>query len=151
MKEPDRGGSARQRALYIVLVIAVLGAIGGLCYFALTPQPEERFTEYYILGLDGRASNYPSELRVGEEGRVVVCIVNHEHQVVNYRVEIRINGVKDKELGPILLHHEDKWQQEVGFTLAESGNNQKVEFLLYKNEEAEPHSEPLYILINVTE
>ncbi len=40
----------------------------------------ERFTEFYILGLEGKADNYPDELTVGEEGRVILGIVNHEHE-----------------------------------------------------------------------
>lgn len=50
---------------------SILGAIGTLAYVIITPKAGERFTEFYILGLEGKADNYPDELTVGEEGRVI--------------------------------------------------------------------------------
>ena len=105
------------KVLLVVLVIAILGALG---YIIATPKVGERFTEFYVLGTEGKAVDYPRVLVVGKEGRVVVGIVNRERETI------------------------------VSFMPNKAGDNQKVEFLLYKNEEAEPHSEPLYILINVT-
>jgi uncharacterized membrane protein len=43
-----------------------------------------------------------------------------------------------------------KWEQEVGFKPRHAGNNQKVEFLLYKNNEVKPES-TVHFWINVKE
>jgi len=74
---------------------------------------------------------------VGEEGKVIVGIINQEHETVSYRVEVRINGMKSSEVGPIVLEHEEEWELEVSFVPLVSGNNQKVEFLLYKQGQTE--------------
>ena len=37
-------------------------------YVIITPKEGEKFTEFYILGPNGTASDYPTELKVGEEG-----------------------------------------------------------------------------------
>ncbi len=135
--------------LSIILVVAILGALGVLSYFIVAPKVGERFTEFYILGLGGKATDYPKEIRVGEEGKVIVGIMNHEHEVVRYRVEVKIDGVKDNEVGPVVLANEQRWEEVVTFTPDKAGDNQKVEFILYKNEEAEPSLKLLHLWIDV--
>jgi uncharacterized membrane protein len=131
-------------------VLAIGGALGTLGYVIATPRVGERFTEFYILGLEGRAEDYPRELRVGEEGRVIVGIINREHETVSYRVEVRIEGVINNEVGPIALEHDEKWREIVSFTPHRAGDGQKVEFLLYKNGEVEPYLR-LHLWLDVTE
>ncbi|MCL0091512.1 DUF1616 domain-containing protein [Dehalococcoidales bacterium] len=147
---PGWGGGAWDKVLSITLVIAILGAVGMLGYVIATPKVGEKFTEFYILGLEGKAVDYPRELRVGEEGRVIVGIINNEHRIVNYRVEVRINGVRNSEIGPVVLEHDKKWEGEVSFTPEVAGEKQKVEFLLFKDEEAEPYLK-LHLWIDVSE
>ena len=48
-----------------------------------------------------------------------------------------------------MLEHDEKWEETVSFTPARVGDNQKTEFLLYKNEESEPYLEPLHLWVNV--
>jgi uncharacterized membrane protein len=138
------------KALSIVLVLSMLGAIGVLSYVLTAPRGEERFTEFYLLGPEGTTENYPSEMVVGEEGTVTLGIVNHERQEVSYHVEVQINGVKNAELGPLVLAQGEEREEEVSFVPQEAGDNQRVEFLLYKNEEEEPYT-TLYFFINVNE
>ena len=139
------------KILSIVLIVAIVGALGTLSYVITMPKSGEKFTEFYILGKEGQAANYPKELSVGEEARVIVGIINHEHEIVSYQVEVQINGIQASLFGPIVLEHDGKWEQEVSFTPNVSGVNQKVEFLLYKNGAAEPSEESLHLLINVTD
>ena len=151
LKLPQWAGMSNlDKGLSIGLVVAIVAALGCLGYVIANPKQGEKFTEFYILGPEGKAENYPQQVMVGEEAKVILGIVNHEHQPLSYRVVIEINGVKDKELGTGMLAHEEKWEQVVGFTPAEVGVKQKVEFWLYKDEEAQPHLEqPLHLYINV--
>ena len=148
MKTPGWGSVIRAKALYIVLVIAILGVLGTLGYMISMSSGGEPFTEFYILGVNGEATDYPKEIRAGEEARVIVGIINRENEAVNYRVEIRINGVKNNEVGSITLVDEQKWETVTSFTPTAAGENQKVEFLLYKNRGVEPYLKPLYLWIN---
>jgi len=52
-------------------------------YVIAVPKVGERFTEFYILGLNGKAMDYPSELKLGEGGKVIVGIANREHEIVS--------------------------------------------------------------------
>ncbi len=94
----------------IVLVAAILGAIGTLGYVIATPEVGERFTQFHILGLEGEAEGYPKELGVGEEARVIVGIVNQEHEDMSYRVEVTIDGTINEQIGPVVLAHQEKWR-----------------------------------------
>jgi uncharacterized membrane protein len=137
------------KVLSIILVASILGAIGAIAYVIVTPKTGEKFTEFYVLGLDGEASNYPSELVVGEEGSVILVIVNHEHEDdLTYRVEILVDGEVNGTIGPLALNHDERWESEVGFVPQDVGDDQKVEFILYKNGEDEPYSS-LHLWIDV--
>lgn len=169
--------SLLNRVLTGVLVVAIVGAIGTLFYVIANPV-EEKYTEFAILGRGGKAVDYPREfvmsggevVMVGYEGsegdirrfnesrgRVILQIVNREQQEVSYRVEVLIDGEKVKVsldgqegdgVGPLLLTHEERWEQEVSFTPQHIGDKQKVEFVLYKD--GQPYfEEPLYLWIDV--
>lgn len=129
---PGWGGSVWERVLRIILVLAILGALGTLGYLTISPKVGERFTEFYILGLGGEATDYTNRLAVGEEGRVIVGIINRERESVTYRVEIMIDGAKNSELGPVTLEYNEKREEVLGFTPNRVGDKQRVEFLLYR-------------------
>ncbi|MFC2010972.1 DUF1616 domain-containing protein [Chloroflexota bacterium] len=140
------GGSVWDRVLSITLVLAILGALGMLIYVVAAPV-EEKFTEFYLLGLSGEAKDYPSQLMAGEEGKVIVSIINREQETVTYRVGVRIDGVISNEAGPVTLEHGEKWEETVGFTPDRAGDKQKVEFLLYSQAESEVYQR-LHLLVD---
>jgi uncharacterized membrane protein len=122
------------RILTALMVLAVLGALGSLGYMIAKPKLGESFTQFYLLGLEGKAEGYPRQIVVGENASVVLGIANHEHQSTSYRIEIAIDGQKVATLGPITLAHEEEWEETVSFSPARVGLHQKVEFWLYKDE-----------------
>lgn len=137
------------KVLTIVLMVVILGATGTVIYAIATPRGGERSTEFYITGLEGEAIDYPSDLKVGEKGKVIVRVTNYEKVEASYRVEVRIDGMKNNEVGPIVLGNEQKWEEIISFTADRAGDNQKVEFFLYKNEETAPYLNPLHLWVNV--
>jgi len=139
------------KVLNIILIGAILGAIGTLGYIIARPGLDKGFTEFYLLGPEGKATGYPEMLRVGEEGRVLAGITNQEGEVVSYRVEVRIEDVRQSRLEPVELGHNEKWEGMVGFTPHRAGDSEKVEFWLYRNGQSEPYLEPLYLWVKVTE
>jgi uncharacterized membrane protein len=140
-----------ERVLSVVLVTALVSALGMLAYVIATPVAQERFTEFYILGLQGKATDYPEELKVGEEGKVIVGIINQEREKVAYRVEVRIDGVRNNETELITLEHGDKFETIIGFTPSSAGERAKAEFSLHRDGNDEPYLEPLHLFLRVTE
>jgi len=110
----------------------------------------ERFTEFYMLGPEGKAANYPRDLSVGEEASVIVGVVNREKAETTYEVEITIDGGPVNRIGPVTLGHEEKWEQGVSFSPVNSGTGQIVEFLLFKDGEESPSSD-VHLWIDVSE
>lgn len=132
--------SKMDRALTIVSILSLVAAMGALVYIVATPRVGERFTQFYVLGSQGTAEDYPQKLVVGQQGEVTLGIVNQEHEDASYRIEVSIDGEKVQEIGPISLAHEEKWEEEVTFvptkpTKPEGG---KVRFQLYKGDGSEP-------------
>ena len=142
--------STRDKVLSSILGLLILAAISATVYVVTSSLPWERYTEFYILGLDNKAIDYPKELAVGEEGKVIVGIANHEYQEVHYQVVLRIGEV-GTEVGPIVLKQGEVWEEIVSFIPHSAGDNQKVEFLLYISGETEPYLEQLYLRIDVVQ
>ncbi|MDD5702410.1 MAG: DUF1616 domain-containing protein [Dehalococcoidales bacterium] len=153
--------SGAGKSVFIILIVSILGALGVLGYIVSTPRTGEAFTEFYVLGLNGQARNYPSEFIIensrvtgvrysqepsetaGEWGRVTLGIVNHEQQTETYFVRIMIDQVPVSinyagsvvdRLGPIELQQGERWEQETGFAPLRPGDRQNVEFVLQKGD-----------------
>jgi uncharacterized membrane protein len=146
---PRWGESWWDRGLYVAIIVVVVGALAALGYAVAKPKIGERFTEFYILGPSGEAKGYPGEIRIGEEAEIIAVVVNREHETVSYRLEVKLDGVNQQEVEGIVLEHEQEWEETVNFTSGEAGDDQKVEFFLYKNSETEPTSSPLHLWIDV--
>ncbi|OGO23658.1 MAG: hypothetical protein A2144_01505 [Chloroflexi bacterium RBG_16_50_9] len=147
---PNWANLVKMKVFTLVLVTAIIGALGILVYFAVTPPAGETFTEFYILGQQGKSGDYPDHLKAGEEGRVRVGIKNHEKTNVNYSIKILAGNNLSAVIGPVSLLDEQTWEEEVGFLFTVAGEDQKVGFLLFKEGQVEPYKE-LHLWVDVTE
>jgi uncharacterized membrane protein len=155
--------------------ISILAALGVLIYTIASPRVGERFTEFYILGRAGQATDYPRDFALSQgkvisvtysqdqavaasNGRVTMGIVNQEQQETVYEVKLTINGEPAAIdsgagtvaiLGPITLQQGQKWEEEIGFAPAQAGEKQRVDFILLVG--GQPYFEdPLHLWINAT-
>ncbi len=128
------------KILTILLIIAIITASALTIYVIITPKKGEEFTEFYILGEGGNASGYPSSLSVGEEGTVIVGVVNHEYEPVAYLFRAEIENETIGERNVQLAHNETV---EFLFTFSFSGGEKgkkKLEFLLFKQNQNQRES-----------
>ncbi len=140
------------KILSFSLVIAVLVALSSIGYVIAVPKQGQPFTEFYILSPGGNAEDYPEQVVLGEVVAITVGVVNHEDIELGYLVDITGNGIEDSQLSTPELVDGEKWEGVVSLVPRSSGDNQKVEFWLYKAGEAEPYlEEPLYIYFDVIE
>jgi uncharacterized membrane protein len=103
-----------------------------LVYVARPPAVATTFTEFYMLGPGGRAADYPDVIVLGEEATVTLGIINHEQEIADYHIKIVIVEQEVGGVGTITLAHGEEWEQKVSFAPVEVGEEQKVEFQLYK-------------------
>jgi uncharacterized membrane protein len=145
----NRAGGFKSRIINVILILCILSLLGTISYVITTITSDQEYTEFYLRSEDNEI--YPMVLNEGEEGSVIVGIINNEHEKVSYRVEIEINGINDNQPRIALLEQSEKWEQEISFIPEMIGANQSIEFVLYKNEEIEPYLEPLRLWFDVRE
>jgi len=133
-----------------ILIATILGGIASLGFTIASPAGSRGFTEFYIVGLDGKAGGYPNDLVIGEDGEVRIGIISRERETASYRVAIEIDGTRQAETSPLTLAPDEKWEGVMGFTPQKTGDNQKVVFILYKNGAIEPYLE-LFLWVDVSE
>jgi uncharacterized membrane protein len=136
-------------ALKVILIISIALAICMTVYVTITPKQSEKFTEFYVLDQNRMAEDYPTNLTVGEEEEVITGIVNHEYAPVNYQLEVRLNGELTGEKS-IELNHNETWEDPFTFRATRAGEDQKLEFLLYKERVKEVYRS-LHLWVDIKE
>lgn len=148
---PDWTGMSRlDKGLSISLAVAIVAALACLGYVVATPKQSEKFTEFYILNVEGKAEDYPSQVALGEPVNIIIGVVNNEYEPASYRVSIIIDSIENTEVYIGTLAHEEKWEERVSFIPQAAGEKSKVEFHLYKNSDTRPYFEdPLRLYLDV--
>ena len=140
----EPGQSRLDRALSVILIIAIVAAIGTTIYVIVVPKEGEKFTEFYILGPGGKAADYPTRFPVGEEQSLIIGIGNHEYRNVTYTVETilvnmtfdtttntsSINAYRPLDSFTATLPHNETREFTYNFTVDDRQYN-RLQFLLF--------------------
>ncbi len=137
------------KALTVILVVTIILSVSALVYVVVTPKQGEKFTEFYILGPKGKAYDYPTSVALGQNSTVIVGIVNHEYVTVNYTMQMAIQNSTFLSRG-VRLEDNQTWERPVNYTLHRVGDNQKLEFLLYKEDNFTTPYRDLHLWVNVS-
>lgn len=141
--------SRADKILTVILFISIIISLITLIYVIATPKQGEKFTEFYILGDNGKAEGYPNKLDAGQNISIIVGIVNNEYSPINYTLKILLNEVVLSSMD-IQLNHNFTWERKIFFTPVGIGENQKLEFLLYKEENISAPYRDLHLWVNVS-
>lgn len=141
----------RTTALTWVLGIAVLVSAAGVVYVSANPAPDtDPYSEFYVLGPGGNASDYPTDLTVGEEATVVAGVTNHEYDDVTYTVVAELDGRTVATRSETIADGET-WELPVSFT-AQSPDAERLQLSLYEGADPDTTAEPdqtLRLLLSV--
>jgi uncharacterized membrane protein len=140
--------SGTDKILSIVLIIFIILAVSATAYAIVIPKEGEKFTEFYILGSNGTASDYPTNLTSGETGNVTVGIVNHEYSTINYKLIIKLNNQVIDEKN-ITLSSNQTYSEPFTFVPYSYGQNHELELLLYKLPDENNVYRSIHLWINV--
>lgn len=146
--ELKRTGWDIDRVLTVILLITIIVSICLVVYVIVIPKQGEQFTEFYMLGINEMADEYPTQLTVGENGKLIIGVVNHEYADVSYRLDVNLDGAVI-HTEQIDLAHDETWEEPFTFKATVEGDNQKLEPLLYM-EGADGVYRSLYLWVNVT-
>jgi len=134
------------RVLGGVLVLAVLTVV----VFAVAPIGQgDTYTEFYVLGPDGSASEYPENTSVGETAIIRVGIGNFEAQKLTYTLIIRRNQTTFVTR-KVTLDPQEQWEEPVDVTFESVGSKRlQLELYLGETTRGEPYRS-LRLFVKVT-
>jgi uncharacterized membrane protein len=119
------------KLLAVALGVAVLVVIG----FAIAPiGTGDAYTEFYVLGQNGTASDYPDNVTVGEEATVQVGVANFESRELTYTLIVRSDETTF-ETRRITLAPDTRWEESVTVAF-ETPGRQRLRLELYRGETA---------------
>lgn len=131
----------------IIIILIILG-VYAVIHVVVNPQPNEKFTELYILGENGKAGKYPTNMSVGESGNVTIGIVNHEHKETSYKLLVK-SGNSTLYKSNLTIPINGKVEIPLEFKLNKTGKN-TVEFILYKLPDESKVYRSVYLTVNVS-
>jgi uncharacterized membrane protein len=76
------------KILLITIIFLIILTTTLFIFVLTTPKPNEKFTEFNILGSDKSTTNYPYNVIAGENTTIIIGITNHEYQTINYTIEV---------------------------------------------------------------
>jgi uncharacterized membrane protein len=130
------------RLITVLLVVGVV--IAGLVVLT-SARSTWHATEFYVLGTEGRAENYPRQVTTTDEVTVTIGIVNGEPASAQYRIEVWVVDTlprRDRMLvtlvDPIRVSPGERHEQSLSWTMPWPGSDQRVELLLFANEGQQP-------------
>jgi uncharacterized membrane protein len=140
------------KVLTVILAACLLIFLGVLIFAFAVPDEGEDFTEFYILDGQGTTIGYPEKISYGDTVSLVVGVISHQQEETDYRVEIEDNGKVINTLETGSLVRDEKWEEPAIFQPPGPGEEQKIEFWLYRQNEDKPYNRnPLSITIDVSE
>jgi uncharacterized membrane protein len=148
----EKPGSKTDKALTIILILSILLSVATLIYVVVTPKEGEHFTEFYMLGPQGKAENYPTNYTLGGSGTVIVGVVNHEYRPVTYTMQMKLENKSlnlPEKLQRINLANNETLEEPLEITPPFEGRNMKLEFLLFNETDKNVPYRDLHLWINV--
>jgi len=140
------------KLLTVGIAVMLVASVVVLAWAITTPRVGETFTQLAILGPGGMATDYPRNLTVGEDARVLLSVKSFEHEPVNYTIVMVLTNATDHnftigeysvgwgtthELSPYVgiaqnfsLEHLEYYNQTFDFNVSAEGT-WKLQFLLY--------------------
>lgn len=147
------GEDRLNKALIVVLGLAILASISAISYVIIVPVHGEPFTEFYLLGPDGKAGDYPLKFHPGDTGSLIVGIVSHEYRDVTYDLVVTLDdGVNTSRLYEerMTLASGEIWEKSIEIKPDLIGTHEKLAFLLYADGNYTAPYRDLQLWVDVT-
>jgi uncharacterized membrane protein len=132
------------RLLSGILLLVIIVAISTTIYVIASPKESEHFSEFYILGENRTAEDYPNQITTGLHYPMYIGVGNHEYRNMTYRIETwasltefdnLTNSTTILTMDPLdstslVLSHNETVEIPYNLSINKAGYN-RVEFLLF--------------------
>jgi uncharacterized membrane protein len=127
--------SRRENVLAIVEMVAIgLLLLSGAHLLWVSAHSEAQFSEFYLLGPDGKAANYPKQVTAGSSIETTIGIKNHEGQAVEYGLAYQVEDGHTRFLHSVPLQPEQVWQSQFDIQVPDIAGLHKVIFTFWNAE-----------------
>jgi uncharacterized membrane protein len=145
----DKKQKTRSGLKWGFLIFLIIIALFGSYFLVFSNQVEDvkGYTDLFLLDVNGTSENLPTNLTVGEQGKVLANVVNHEGSTMNYRLVVKYDNTTLYNYN-FTLDHNQKWEKLVTFRSAFAGPKRDLQFVLYKNNDTNPYKiQELFIAV----
>ena len=122
------------KVLTVAVIASALLWAGTFAYLVVIPKLGPPFTEFYILGPNGQAEDYPTNFTLGQQKPVIVGIVNQEQKNATYTVVATFNNsgnTTELYSNNVTVGDGQRWQETVLLSPNARASNATIEFLLF--------------------
>lgn len=81
------GGDRVDRLLSVALILVIVIAVSTTILVIALPKENEHFSDFFILGANRMAADYPSEIIAGQNYPMYIGVGNHEKRNASYIIE----------------------------------------------------------------
>jgi len=110
-------------------------------------RPNERFTEFYVLGPQGGLENYARQLRPGEEFTVTLVLRNFERRRMEYRLRVPFDPSIGELRTPVIAN-EGTWARTLRLKAPAGSGQTQLSFDLYRLGDSTPYRQ-LYLRVDL--
>ena len=72
-------------SISVAILVLLLASVWSI---STTPPVTEKYTEFYVTGVDGMVESVPNEVIAGTNYSLNVGLANHEHRTINYVIQV---------------------------------------------------------------
>jgi uncharacterized membrane protein len=137
-----------EQNMMVVMAGALFLASLTAAWILLVPSKSQYMTEFYILGQEGLAEDYPREIIAGQTITITTGITNREGTISTYNILVKAGEQILGQAGPITLADQAAWEQPVKFIAPTAGDDQQIMFLLEREGQQSPYRS-LQLWVNV--
>jgi len=83
-----KSGSIIEKILTIFVFLSIFIALSSVVYIIAQPKVGDTFTNFYVLAPNRDPVNFPRDISSGQNTNLILGLINHEDQTINYTIEV---------------------------------------------------------------
>lgn len=128
-----------ERRLITMLAATLLLAGLATTWIVVVPADADFMTEFYILGKDGLAEDYPRSTLVDDPFMLTIGVTNLEREPATYWIIIKVGDRMIGNMEPFTLGIGGTWRGQLSLAMPDAGDNQRIDLFLGREDYSFPY------------